>query len=137
MVSTWFEVGRLVSASLFAVYGVACLTTARMAEEFERYGMAEFRVLIGCSEVLLALLLLAGYFFPPLTVVGAGGLVVLMLGAVGTRAVIRDSVLVTLPALGLLLLNVLLLVGSLRQTFTMPPPATPAVLSTPLDSAGE
>ena len=62
-------------------------------------------MLTGTLEVLGALGLLAGLWWPPLVVVSAGGLAVMMLLGVATRVGVLDSLAQTLPALALMLLN--------------------------------
>lgn len=94
------------SILVFLGYGLLCLFSDRMVEEFRRYGLSHFRRLVGSLEVAGALGLSAGFAVRPFTVLSAAGLSVLMLFAVLARMRVRDSVLQTLPALVLLLVNV-------------------------------
>lgn len=100
-----FELARALSCAAFLFYGAACVLSRRMVAEFERYGLARYRVLVGTLEVAGALGLLAGYGLPALTPLAAGGLSLLMLLGVATRARIRDPLLATLPALVLCVAN--------------------------------
>ena len=111
-----FEIARALSAIAFLFYGIACLVTTRMKVEFERYGLARFRNLIGALEFLGALGLLAGYFSNPVLVLAAAGLALTMLMGILTRIRIGDSLVQTLPAIVLLILNAFVLWFALRQS---------------------
>lgn len=106
---TAFEIARALSAVAFLVYGVACLVSSHMKVEFERYGLARFRNVVGALECLGALGLVAGLFSPPFTVLAAAGLALTMLMGIVTRIRIGDSLAQTLPAIVLLILNAFVL----------------------------
>lgn len=112
---TAFEIARALSAAAFLFYGIACLVAPRMRTEFERYGLAKFRVLIGTLECLGALGLLAGHFSHPVLVLAAAGLALTMLMGIVTRVRIGDSLAQTLPAIVLLLLNTFVLGVALKR----------------------
>jgi hypothetical protein len=95
----------VVSATLFLYYGIACLTFDRMKRDFERFGLGRFRALTGALEVLGALGLIAGTFWPPLVPLSAGGLALLMMAGIVARIRVRDSLPQTLPALVLMCMN--------------------------------
>jgi hypothetical protein len=95
----------IVSSLVFLFYGVACLAFDGMKRDFERFGLSHLRVLTGTLEVLGAVGLMAGLWWPPLIVLSAGGLSVMMLVGVATRIGVLDSLVQTLPALVLMLLN--------------------------------
>jgi uncharacterized membrane protein YfcA len=80
-----------------------------MKVEFERYGLARFRILVGILECLGALGLLVGYFNRPVLVLAAAGLMLTMLLGIATRIRIGDSLVRTLPAIVLLILNAFVL----------------------------
>lgn len=100
-----YDAAKVVSVALFLGYGLSCLFSDGMVAEFERFGLSRFRRLTGVLEVLGALGLAAGYLFPLLEVLGAAGLTLLMLLGIGTRVRVRDSVVETLPAIVLLIVN--------------------------------
>ena len=104
-----FETARALSATAFLVYGIACLVGPHMDAEFERYGLARFRRLIGALECLGALGLLVGHFNRPVLLLAAAGLALTMLMAIATRIRIGDSLVQTLPAIVLLVLNAFVL----------------------------
>jgi uncharacterized membrane protein YphA (DoxX/SURF4 family) len=95
----------ILSAIVFLYYGATCLFANGMAAEFARYGLSRYRQLTGALEMLGALGLAAGQFFPILAVVSAGGLALLMALGVLTRVRARDSLAETLPAGVLMVLN--------------------------------
>jgi len=94
-----------ISAAAFLFYGLACLFSRRLVAEFERYRLARFRVLVGSLEVTGALGLIAGWWFPPLQIAAASGLVALMACGLWARWRIRDPWYAMLPALILAVVN--------------------------------
>jgi len=94
------------SSSSFLFYGINCLISKKMKEEFIRFGLSKYRVLTGLLQVLGAIGLLFGYFFSiELIVISALGLSVLMLLGFGVRLKIKDSLLASLPSLVLAFIN--------------------------------
>ena len=100
-----YHVSTVLSIGLFLFYGFACLFFDGMVEEFERYGLSRFRRLTGSLEILGALGLMAGYVIPGVTLLASAGLTVLMLLGTATRIRVRDTLVETLPALVLMLVN--------------------------------
>ena len=105
-----FHLANMVSIGAFLVYGLVCLFADGMVDEFERYGLSRFRRMTGALEVLGAAGLMAGYLFPVLSVVSAGGLAILMVLGLAVRLKVRDSLLQMVPAGFLLLVNVFIAV---------------------------
>ena len=101
-----YLMANALSILVFLPYGLQCLFSGGMVEEFHRYGLDRFRRLVGLLEVAGALGLSAGFVFRPFAVLSATGLSVLMLFAVLARIRVRDSLLQTIPAFVLLLANV-------------------------------
>ena len=89
----------------FLGYGLACLFSNHMVAEFERCGLSRMRRLTGALEVLGALGLAAGYFSRPIGMAAAIGLTLLMVLGVITRVRVGDTLLATMPALVLLMMN--------------------------------
>ena len=100
----------LVSAALFLVYGLLCLFSNGMQEEFSRYGLSRFRRLTGALEVLGGAGLLVGLLVPTIMLVASGGLALLMLLGVIARIRVRDPLLEMLPAFVLLVMNVFIFI---------------------------
>jgi uncharacterized membrane protein YphA (DoxX/SURF4 family) len=98
---------QLSSAFAFMGYGIACLTTPHMKQEFERYGLHQFRVLTGLLEIAGGSGLLIGFFSstPFLSLLASLGLALLMICGIGVRLKIKDSFLQCLPAIILLVVN--------------------------------
>lgn len=101
-----YYISTLLSIALFLTYGFACLFANGMVAEFERFGLSRFRRLTGSLEVLGAVGLLIGYTLPAIQLLSAVGLALLMLLGVATRLRVRDSLLETVPAAVLLVVNV-------------------------------
>lgn len=93
-----YQASTLVSVLLFLGYGIVCLTANGMAAEFERFGLRRYRMLTGALEVLGALGLVVGQWLPPVLVLSAGGLTLLMILGVVTRIRVGDSLVEMLPA---------------------------------------
>ena len=94
-----------ISAVAFLFYGLACLFSAKLVAEFERYRLARWRVMVGGLEVAGALGLIAGWWFPPLQTAAAAGLFALMICGLWARWRIRDPWSVMLPAFVLAVVN--------------------------------
>jgi hypothetical protein len=92
----------------FIAYGAGCLSSGWMRAEFERYGLARWRVITGFLEILGAGGVLLGLTVPLVGLLAAGGLTILMVGAFGVRLRIRDSFLQTLPSFLYLILTLYL-----------------------------
>ncbi len=100
-----FEICRALSMVTFLWYGFACVLAGSMVAEFERFGLAHLRLLIGSLELLGALGLLVGYFVPAIAAVASAGLGLLMVLGVATRFWVGDPVVEALPAAVLGLIN--------------------------------
>ncbi len=119
--SILYEVCKALSIVLFLYYGLSVLLSDAMVTEFERFGLLRFRKATGVLELLGSLGLILGYFLPHLTVVAAGGLTLLMAAGVVVRLRCRDSLTDSLPAFGMLLMNLYVAIYALGVLTT---PAT-------------
>ena len=70
-----------------------------MKDEFNRYGLARFRVLVGSLQLIGAVGLLLGLKWTGWLVVASGGLGVLMLLGFIVRLKIHDGLWLSLPSL--------------------------------------
>lgn len=94
------------SALSFYIYGISCILTTRMAAEFERYGLARFRLLTGGLQVAGATGLLIGLAgFPRIGFLAAVGLGIQMFSGLVVRFRIRDRLMQCLPAFIYMCLN--------------------------------
>lgn len=98
-------VTTVLSAVLFLGYGAVVLLTGGMREEFERFGLARFRLATGVLEVLGGAGLLVGLVRIEVLVVASAGLALLMLLGVLTRIRVKDPLAEVVPAAALLLAN--------------------------------
>ncbi len=83
-----------------------------MKEEFATYGLPVwFMTVIGTLKVLLSVGLIASIWYPMLELYSAGGIAVLMLGAVGMHLKVSDPLKKSFPAaLFLVLSGIILLI---------------------------
>lgn len=100
-----------VSAISFLLFGSGCLFSSAAIREFNRYGLARFRRLVGALQLAGAVGLLAGLHTPWVGQLAAAGLALLMLLGVGVRIKIKDTALQTLPAFAYMLLNAYLAIA--------------------------
>mgnify|MGYP002632169421 FL=1 len=115
MVPFTFEVARIVSIAAFLFFGITCLTSPHMVDEFKRYRLARFRKPIGILQLLGSAGLMAGFASPALLIISAAGLTVLMLLGIVTRIRIGDSFLETLPASIFFVVNGFILLIAVQQ----------------------
>lgn len=81
-----------------------------ITEEFQVYGLPVWSVyVIGALKVILAILLIAGIWYPALKLPAATGLALLLAGSVSMHLIIGDPLIKSLPA-GLFLLMCLIIV---------------------------
>lgn len=102
---TALDVATVASALLFLGYGAVVLITGGMRTEFERFGLARFRLTTGALEVLGGVGLLVGLLRTGVLVVASGGLALLMLLGVLVRVRVRDPLTEIIPAAALLVVN--------------------------------
>ncbi len=105
-----YQIAKILSILLFLYYGLGCLLSDAMIAEFRRFGLDRYRRLTGGLEVLGALALLVGYVFPVLVLVASSGLTVLMILGIATRIRVRDSLVQMIPAFGLMIVNMYIVV---------------------------
>jgi small-conductance mechanosensitive channel len=84
-----------------------------MKSEFRRFGLEKLGAFTAALELVGAAGLLIGLRFQPILLISAAGLSILMLLGVAVRIKVKDSLLVSLPALLYMLLNACILVMSL------------------------
>jgi hypothetical protein len=96
----------LLSSCAFLFYGINCLSSRKMKDEFKRFGLDKQRVLTGILQILGALGLILGCFMSPiLTLIASAGLTILMLSGFIVRIKIKDSLAQALPSLIFTLIN--------------------------------
>jgi hypothetical protein len=106
----------LFSGISFIVYGITSFRSKRMISEFERWGYANQRKLIGCFQLIGGVGLMVGTLFEipindtlinNVNIIAASSclLTVLMVGAIFVRINIKDKFVNTLPATLYVILN--------------------------------
>ncbi len=109
-----------ISSAAFIFYGLLCLLTSHMRAEFERYGLSRYRKLTGFFELCGGTGLLFGHSldYSLLIILSSGGLATLMLFGVIVRIKTRDPIVQAIPAFLLMLLNLKILVDTLKMVQT-------------------
>lgn len=96
----------LFSSLSFLFFGISCLLTEQMRNEFIRYGLSKHLKVIGTLQIIGALGLGLGYLYLPyLSVVAAVGLSILMLFGFGVRLKIKDSFVQSAPSILYAIIN--------------------------------
>ena len=103
---TLIDVLSMFSGSSFLFYGLSCLFSSHMKNEFNRFGISQFLKLTGTLQILGGFALLIGFWkIPLLAFIGAAGLALLMLLGSIVRIKIKDSFLHSSPAFIFTILN--------------------------------
>ena len=95
----------LISSFSFFAYGTSYFISPNMKNEFVRFGLGRLGGLTAILEILGAVGLLVGLKFGFILLISSGALALLMFLGVAVRLKVKDSLLVTLPALFYLGLN--------------------------------
>lgn len=99
----------------FIIYGLLCLFTDHMINEFARYRLTRFRKLTGALELLGGMGCILGYFYNDfLFSFSCGGLAILMTMGTIVRIKVSDPPIQILPAIILGFLNYYLIFYSLN-----------------------
>lgn len=104
---------QAISMIAFGWYGASALLSSKVAVEFERYGLANLRLLTGALQVVGSAGLALGFIVRPALMVSAAGFSVMMFLALLVRVKIRDPLLAAVPALVLMCLNLFLVVRAI------------------------
>ena len=98
-------VSVLLTAIAFLYYGMACLVSPHLKEEFERFGLPGYRILTGTLQLLGSAGIAVGLIFPTIGFLAAAGLTLLMLAGFIVRVKIKDELLQALPSFILMCIN--------------------------------
>ena len=90
-----------------------------MKKEFVRYRMARFRKIVGGSQILAVIALSLGAVIPLFSIVGSFALCVMMVGAIGVRAHIKDRLIVALPAIFYFILSAILFGALMKENWSL------------------
>tara|TARA_A100001015_G_scaffold37989_1_gene41800 strand:- start:5868 stop:6224 length:357 start_codon:yes stop_codon:yes gene_type:complete len=101
----------------FIFYGILALVSKKMILEYNRWGYAELRFLIGALQLLGGLGLLLGLYFNLLIPLSSASLMLLMLAAIGVRFNIKEQSIKMLPALFFAIIIFLILINSVFKKY--------------------
>ncbi|MFT4734704.1 MAG: hypothetical protein ACI9DJ_002393 [Algoriphagus sp.] len=104
----------LISSLSFFAYSVFYFISSSMKNEFKRFGLEKFGLIIIVSQFLGATGLMVGLKFNLILTISSFGLAFLMLSGVIVRIKLKDSFWVTLPALFYMGLNTYIFLVSLN-----------------------
>lgn len=93
----------------FLIYGISCLFSRHMRDEFQRFGLPRYRVLVGWLEVVGGAAQLVHAFVPYVGTIATAGLCALMTLGLVTRIKVGDSLAASLPAWAYLAVNAIAL----------------------------
>ena len=99
----------------FLFYALHALFSQKMKDEFSRWGVQKYRILISCIQLSSGFSLLLSFFYPFLVIYCSSIFFTMMLGAIFVRIRIKDSFLDTLPALLYFFLNAIILYIELQR----------------------
>lgn len=99
----------ILSAVSFTYYGLTCLFSQHLKNEFKRFGVPKQRLTTGVLQLLGAFGLIVGLWYPIVGAMAASGLALLMLAGFIVRIKIRDSFIQTLPSFFFMLINTYLI----------------------------
>jgi hypothetical protein len=108
-IDQYLNIFILISGLAFVCYGSLVLFAGGMLEEFKRYNLSRYRMLVGFLEVVGGVGSLIGIFYPFILIISSAGLSILMLLGIAVRLFIRDTFLHILPAFILMLVNLYIL----------------------------
>ena len=113
------NIAVFLSSGAFLFYGITCLSSQQMTDEFIRFGLNKHkRLLTGYLQILGALGLIFGYFLSvKLVFIAAAGLTLLMLLGFAIRIKIKDSISQSLPSLIVAFLNLYICIGYYDNLF--------------------
>ncbi|RXG23421.1 DoxX family protein [Leeuwenhoekiella aequorea] len=108
----------LITGLSFILYGMSCLTTQQMINEFDRFNLSKWRILVGYLQIMGGAGLLIGLFLnTTLVIFSAGGLSLLMFMGFITRLYIKDGFIKSSPAFIFMLVNAIIVFGFWDITF--------------------
>ena len=102
------EVLSFFSGISFIFFGLACFYNSLFVNEFYRYGLSEYRTIIGFFQLLGGIGSIIGVFDKRILIISSLGLSVMMLLGVGVRIKINDTFIQTIPALTYLIVNAII-----------------------------
>jgi uncharacterized membrane protein HdeD (DUF308 family) len=105
----------ILSGISFIFFGLACFYSNVFINEFYRYGLSEYRQIVGFFQLLGGIGCIVGIFDKRVLILSSTGLSVMMLMGVVVRIKINDTLNQTLPALLYFLVNSIICLDSIKS----------------------
>lgn len=100
-----YLIAILISGISFVIYGVLLLNSAKMQNEFKRFGLEKFTKLTGLLELLGGIGMLIGLNYDIILLISSGGLALLMLLGLIVRLKVKDGFWLSFPSFFFMALN--------------------------------
>tara|TARA_B100000575_G_C22756170_1_gene450620 strand:- start:221 stop:559 length:339 start_codon:yes stop_codon:yes gene_type:complete len=105
----------LLTGISFVIYGISLFKSNKMQEEFIRFKLQGYIRIVGTLEILGGFGLIVGLQFNFILIISSMGLTLLMLLGVITRIRVKDSLLVSFPAIFFMIINFYILYLSMTN----------------------
>ena len=109
-----FEYLQLFTSFSFLFYGILSFTSHKMKNEFIRWGISRFRLIVGISQLVGSIGLILGFQYPVFTLLAATGLSIMMFLGFILRLKLRDGVLKSSPAFIYFIMNLLIVLNEVN-----------------------
>jgi len=96
---------QIFSSLSFLFYGLLSFFSNKMKDEFKRWNISQFRIIVGIAQLVGGIGLIIGFFIPVFMFLSSFGLSILMLLGFILRIMVKDGFLKSLPSLFYFLLN--------------------------------
>ena len=105
----------ILSGVSFIFFGIACFYSDLFVNEFYRYGLSEFRPIVGFFQLLGGIGCIIGIYHKKILIISSFGLSVMMLLGVAVRIKINDTFIQTIPALIYLTVNAIIFIDNFAK----------------------
>ena len=109
------KICAVVSSLSFICYVISYFVSPNMKKEFIRYGLQKLGLFVIILQFLGAVGLIIGFKYPPILLISALGLSLLMLAGLIVRLRLKDSLSAYFPALFYMLLNAYIFIRLIIQ----------------------
>ena len=96
---------QIFSSLSFLFYGLLSFFSDKMKDEFKRWHISQFRIIVGIAQLVGGIGLIIGFFIPVFMFLSSFGFSILMLLGFILRIMVKDGFLKSLPSLFYFLLN--------------------------------
>lgn len=109
------KICAVVSSLSFICYVISYFVSPNMKQEFIRYGLQKIGLFVIILQSIGAVGLIIGFKYPPILLISALGLSLLMLAGLIVRLRLKDSLSAYFPALFYMLLNAYIFIRVIIQ----------------------